>query len=253
MSYFRRHPSTAETRFWLSSCDHPQPLDPEDLTHHHDGWFTVSLLSAWADRHLGRHIPACYHPMPGRPQPANSAGWIQVLDSLSARYRASAFLAHSGAEDGTVRGHFYALRRWNGQWLLLDSRTLGAVPITPTGQLPELLSMSVYILHLCPRPHGCGRARPAHAFLPIPTQLGSSCAPVHPRTAVAANPPSTRPPRSTGILADRPHTRPAQAAGMKIFILVLERQQAAVSVHCCSAARPRMRWPWGSAGSQHRS
>ena len=218
MRDFRRHPSTAEASFWLSECAQPQRLYPEDLTDYRDGWYTVNLISAWADRHLGHHIQGCYATMPGHLQPTNAAAWIQVLDALSVAHCTSAFLAHTGQIESTqqgpgLQGHFYALRRWSGLWYVMDSASAERTPITPTGQLPELLSLPVFLLHLCPRPAGGGRAPPSAAFLPIPTR-GSSCAPEHPAAAGGAAPAVAEPPRKrSGVPGGR--TRSAQAAGIK--------------------------------------
>ena len=181
--------------------------------------------------------------MRGQVRPINAAAWIQVLDDLSVAHCTSAFLAHTGnlctaAQNGTAaeqgqapaaalagavqevgaaqspaeQGHFYALRRWNGLWYLMDSLGVERTPLMPAGQVPELLSLpAVFLLHLCPRPPGGGRAASPAAFLPIPTK-GASSPPVHP--AVPAAPAAAAPPRSRSGVPGR-RTRSAQAAGIK--------------------------------------
>lgn len=194
LSDFRR--SAAGGLFWLSDCAEPESLQPEDLQHYHDGWYTIPLMSAWADRHMGHHLKCCYFPNPNQPQPATADAWIQVLDSLSATHRDCAYLAHTNPTDEhaaaaepssapakprgpRVRGHCYALRRYGGLWHVLDSATAESLPLIPGGPLPRLLTLPVTLLHLQPRPAGSGQVVDYNALLPIPTK-GISHAPVHP-------------------------------------------------------------------------
>ena len=183
LSAFRRHPSTAAATFWLSGDSHPMALDPEDLHHERDGWFTIPLVSAWADRYLGHYIGCCYAPffVDGSPvvQPTTVQQWIALLDELSASTCSSAFLGHTSPSGDHGRGHCYALRRWASRWYVLDSPTGGKLPLVPGMPLPHLLSVPVSLHHLVPRPVNRASVVDAGAFLPIPTK-GTSSAPVHP-------------------------------------------------------------------------